>query len=194
VRSLKTERFSGHEQRMVPIVPRLIQLLKERLEEVGESTGQLVSVRGAGGRRRKMVAIMDLAGVERWDDSWQTLRRSCEIEWAQTYPQYAVSRWIGHSITVSGRHNANAVPDELFDKVAAHQATQKAAQHPAESGRTEPQIAFAEIPQEGRNPAGCADLRQDAAPCENIEKWSRGESNPRAKTVSRSPLRVCMVI
>lgn len=51
-------------------------------------------------------------------DTWQTLRRSCEIEWAQHYPQYAVSRWIGHSIIVSGRHYANAIPDELFARAA----------------------------------------------------------------------------
>ena len=32
------------------------------------------------------------------------------------YPQFAVSRWIGHSITVSGKHYASLVPDELFDR------------------------------------------------------------------------------
>jgi hypothetical protein len=36
-----------------------------------------------------------------------------------TFPQYAVSKWIGHSITVSGKHYANAVPDELFARAAA---------------------------------------------------------------------------
>lgn len=34
------------------------------------------------------------------------------------FPQFAVSKRIGHSIIVSGRHDANAVPDELFDKAA----------------------------------------------------------------------------
>ena len=43
------------------------------------------------------------------------------------FPQYAVSKWIGHSIAVSGKHYANDVPDELFDK-----ATQKAKQQAAE--------------------------------------------------------------
>lgn len=37
------------------------------------------------------------------------------------FPQYAVSKWIGHSITVSGKHYANGVPDELFDKAVARQ-------------------------------------------------------------------------
>ena len=34
------------------------------------------------------------------------------------FPQYAVSKWIGHSITISGRHYANDVPDELLDKAS----------------------------------------------------------------------------
>ena len=49
---------------------------------------------------------------------WQTLRSSCEKEWEMRFPQFAVSKRIGHSIIVSGRHDANAVPDELFDKAA----------------------------------------------------------------------------
>jgi hypothetical protein len=35
-----------------------------------------------------------------------------------TFPQYAVSKWIGHSTTVSGRHYANDVPDEMFEKAS----------------------------------------------------------------------------
>ena len=34
------------------------------------------------------------------------------------FPQYAVSKWIGHSIAVSGKHYANSVPDEVFDRAA----------------------------------------------------------------------------
>ena len=56
--------------------------------------------------------------VEPWKRLWQTLRQSCEKQLAMSFPQYAVSRWIGHSITISGRHYANDVPDELFAKAA----------------------------------------------------------------------------
>ena len=61
------------------------------------------------------MAIIERAGVEPWNTIWQTLRRSCEIERAHKYLQYAVSHWIGHSITASGRHDANTIPDESFD-------------------------------------------------------------------------------
>ncbi len=118
VRSPKTERYQGHEVRLVPIVARLLELLHERFDAVPEGEEFLVKIKGAGGRRRKMVAIMEKAGVEAWADTWQTLRRSCEIQWAQIYPQYAVSKWIGHSILVSGRHYANSIPDSLFDDAA----------------------------------------------------------------------------
>lgn len=132
VQSPKTERYAGHESRLVPIVPRLLELLQERFDAVPEGEEFLVKIKGAGGRRRKMVAIMESAGVEAWADTWQTLRRSCEIEWAQAYPQYAVSKWIGHSIVVSGKHYANSIPDELFARAAASQATPIPTQHAAE--------------------------------------------------------------
>jgi len=35
-----------------------------------------------------------------------------------SFPQFAVSKWIGHGIVVSGKHYVNAVPDELFSKAA----------------------------------------------------------------------------
>lgn len=38
-------------------------------------------------------------------------------------PQVAVSKRIGHRITVSGKHYANAVPDELFDRAAGIKTT-----------------------------------------------------------------------
>ncbi len=49
-----------------------------------------------------------------------------------TFPQLAVSRRIGHSITISGKHYANAVPDELFERAAKTPATcaQRQAQRP----------------------------------------------------------------
>jgi len=45
------------------------------------------------------------------------MRRNCETDWAQVYPQYVVSTWIGHGIEVSARHYLQ-VPEELYEKVA----------------------------------------------------------------------------
>ena len=53
------------------------------------------------------------------------MRKDCERDWAQLYPQYAVSAWIGHGIEVSARHYLQ-VPEELYDRVAATNQTQTA--------------------------------------------------------------------
>ena len=102
-----------------------------------------------------------------------------------TFPQYAVSKWIGHSITVSGWHYANAVPDELFDKAA-----QNTAQKLHETVRKSPQRVKQRQAQNASNPANCEDLRLSSSNCEQLGKWSRGESNPRAETVSKPRLHV----
>jgi integrase len=138
VRSPKTERHPGHAERLVPIEPALAALLQAQYDAAPEGTVNVVNLTGRGGRRRTLAAIIRRAGLEPWPDLWQTLRRSCEVRWATVHPQFAVSKWIGHSLTVSGRHYANVVPDELFQRVSG-QAAQKAAQHPPEPPRTIPQ-------------------------------------------------------
>ncbi len=103
------------------------------------------------------------------------------------FPQYAVSKWIGHSITVSGKHYANHVSDELFDR-AAREAVQNAVQQPAATARTASQSSKSGAPRKAHKPSNCEDLRDYASVCDEEKKWSRGESNPRAGTVSRSRL------
>ena len=95
-----------------------MSLVHDRFTEVEEGQQHLVTIGGSGAVVRQVRIIWQRAGVTPWERLWQTLRQSCEKEWAMKFPQYAVSKWIGHSITVSGRHYANNVPDELFAKAA----------------------------------------------------------------------------
>ncbi len=60
----------------------------------------------------KAVAILALAGFD-YSKPFHTLRKCCETDWAQQYPQHAVSEWIGHDITVSASHYLK-VPEELY--------------------------------------------------------------------------------
>ena len=134
VRSPKTERHAGHEQRLVPITPKFMAILQEAFDAAPEGQTQVVTIRSYAHMHKTFRAILRRAGIEPWKKLWQTLRSSCEKEWAMTFPQYAVSKWIGHSITISGKHYANSVPDELFDKaagVAPAKAAQKAAHNVA---------------------------------------------------------------
>ncbi len=177
VRSPKTERHAGHEQRTVPVCARLLRLLQARFDAAEEGEEQLITIKGAGSRRRKMVAIIERAGVEPWRDMWQTLRRSCEIEWAQTFPQYAVSRWIGHSISVSGKHYANAIPDELFERVGNHEA-QNAAQNTAEQPRTGKHRANNGDECNSRKHRAYTDLRSGAHECASANNGAGGNRTP----------------
>ena len=193
VRSPKTEHHAGHEHRMVPITPNLMRNLEDAFDAAKPGLEHIVTITASGQLRRRLVGIVKRAGVEPWPDVFQTLRRSCEKEWAAQFPQSAVSKWIGHSITVSGKHYANSVPDELFDKAAkstAREAVQNPVQHPAASARNSSQTQKRDEAHDADNPAVCGALQQSATGCVSEEQWSRGESNPRAGTVSRPRLHV----
>jgi len=195
VRSPKTEHHAGHEQRVVPITPNLMELLQERFDDCEEGEEHLVAIRGQGCIAKQVRAICARAGVEQWKRLWQTLRGSCEKEWAMTLPQYAVSRWIGHSITVSGRHYANAVPDELFDRAAGRMAdspsgAQRNAQRKASETAGNGQKSQAdETDGEVSNAFPFSNLQQFSDHFLPNEDWRRGESNPRPATDPDVPLR-----
>jgi integrase len=112
-------RQAGHEERVVPITDELLPILLAAFDEAPEGEHRLITLGQGGQRHRALRRICAAAGVAPWKDAFQTLRRSCEKQWAMEYPQFAVSKWIGHSITVSGRHYANDVPDELYARAAA---------------------------------------------------------------------------
>ena len=110
-----------------------------------------------------------------------------------SFPQFTVSKWIGHSITVSGKHYANDVPDELLDQAAGvveSEAVQNAVQHPSASARTASQSSKSGAPRKAHKPSTCDGLRDYASVCDEDKKWSRGESNPRAGTADGPRLHV----
>lgn len=199
-RSPKTERFAGKGRRIVPIVPELAAILLRRFDDAPEGETQLVKIRGAGARRRKMLAIAKRAGVELWDDCWQTLRRSAEIDFATDFPAFVAAKWLGHSPTVALRHYTTAVPDEMFHKATRHArrhenpAAQNPAQQASDSARNDTHRPGVETAGSAHNSGQSKDLRTGAEPSKTSNKWSRGESNPRPETVGLPPLRVCWVI
>jgi hypothetical protein len=71
----------------------------------------------------------------------------------EQHPQFAVSKWIGHSIEVSGKHYANAVPDELLAKAAtgAKGAAQTSAQNVQKSDSSAAQKAAQQPPEMSRD-------------------------------------------
>ena len=104
-----------------------------------------------------------------------------------------LSDWAQQHADELGKHYANDVPDELFDRIAntgETEAVQNPVQQPAEPARKLSQTANNESEQDDDNPVDCEALRSSATRCEQLGKWSRGESNPRAGTVSKPRLHV----
>jgi integrase len=111
-------------RRVVPIEPKLYQILLNAFDKAEEG-GERVCPISRHCLWRNFQVIRKRAGIEKWKDTFKVMRRNCETDWAQIYPQYAVSTWIGHNIQVSARHYLQ-VPEELYGKVAATNSTQTA--------------------------------------------------------------------
>ncbi len=107
-------------KRQVPIVPRLRQILLEAFERRSprQTLACQVSIHCLW---RNFTVIRQRAGLPAWKDAFQVMRRNCETDWAQQFPQYVVSEWIGHDITVSATHYLQ-VPAILFDQASGRTA------------------------------------------------------------------------
>ncbi len=111
----KTERHGGN-KRVVPIQPKLLALLTDAKANAPPEEDRICGGVSRHCLWRNFQVIRKHAGLAHWEDAFQVMRRNCETDWAQHFPQYAVSEWIGHDITVSAVHYL-AVPMELYQKV-----------------------------------------------------------------------------
>ncbi|MFN0132236.1 MAG: tyrosine-type recombinase/integrase [Phycisphaerales bacterium] len=103
--------------RIVPIVPRLRTILEAALREREPEIGEVLTL-STYNLHRTVIKAINTAGLIRWPDLFQTLRRSAETDFAMiNVPQHAVSAWIGHSVAVSVKHYLQ-VPSELYEKAA----------------------------------------------------------------------------
>ncbi len=112
----KTARFGGN-KRIVPIDPQLFDLLHEAKGKANPKAERICDDVSEHCLWRNFTVIRKRAGLHSWKDAFQVMRRNCETDWAQQYPQYAVSEWLGHSIMVSAMHYL-AIPEELYLKVS----------------------------------------------------------------------------
>jgi integrase len=106
-------------RRIVPIEPELYSILLEAFETASEGE-QMVIPKGTiitSNLWRDFGVICTRAGLKRWKKWCQVLRKNCETDWAQKYPQYAVSIWIGHDMNVSAQYYLQ-VPKQLYQEVS----------------------------------------------------------------------------
>jgi hypothetical protein len=85
-------------KRQVPIVPKLYAILLEVFEQAEEAQTLVCNV-SVFCLWRNFTVIRKTAGLPKWKDAFQVMRRNCETDWAQRFPQFVVSEWIGHALS-----------------------------------------------------------------------------------------------
>ncbi|MEM9368522.1 MAG: tyrosine-type recombinase/integrase [Planctomycetota bacterium] len=133
--------------RICPIFPELYPHL-ERAYQVAPKGAITVQNRytATSNIQTQLYRILEAAGLERWPDAFQNLRRSRETELMGRYPVKDVAGWIGNSVPVAMKHYA-VMMKTSFDEAVANGAggmtpispqfsphSQTLQGHPAESG------------------------------------------------------------
>ncbi len=107
--------------RVVPIVPRLHQILSESHARRDEDVERVVPL-SANNIHRTVANAATRAELKAWPDTFQALRRAAATDFAAIAPPHAVAAWMGHGINVSAKHYLQVTPD-LFDRAASPRGT-----------------------------------------------------------------------
>lgn len=102
VHSPKTERYTGREERTIPLFPRLkVELESLRKESNGD--GYVITT-SRGTVFKRLSDIVRAARLERWERLIQNLRSSRAIDVYKEYGELAEMEWIGHSLRTAKDH------------------------------------------------------------------------------------------
>lgn len=100
VRSPKTRRYEGQDQRTIPMCGPLRRRLRELPEGVMFPDYQL----SGSTIRSKLHSLCDRCGVPLWNKPWQNMRSTRETEWIANHSIQVVACWMGHSPMVALKH------------------------------------------------------------------------------------------
>ena len=100
--------------RVVPIFPELRPHLERAWDAAPEGADRIVTrYTPTDNIGTVMGRLIDRAGLDRWPDVFQNLRRSRETELMARYPVKDVAGWIGNSVPVAMKHYAMAMEDSF---------------------------------------------------------------------------------
>jgi len=162
VRSPKTEHHGGgHAVRLVPIIPRLREILADAFDAAAPGERSVVPMAARPGANLRTTAekVIERASVEKWPRLFQNLRASCETDWVQTYPAHVCAKWLGHSTTIAAQHYLQVRDAHFRDAIeggaksgaeSGAPAAQKAAQQPPAMDGNDPQAGTTNVVNRGR--------------------------------------------
>ncbi|MDP6720165.1 MAG: tyrosine-type recombinase/integrase [Pirellulaceae bacterium] len=124
-------------RRIVPIEPALYRLLLDAFDDALPGEDNVVPTRlvRRNNLELRLKAAIRRAGLQPWAKPYQVLRSNRETDWAQRYPQYVVSAWMGHNMSVSEKHYLQ-VPAELYDTASRSDSERSATRSATKKPRT----------------------------------------------------------
>ncbi len=174
VSSPKTE-SQGKPWRVVPVAPRLAELLSDAWELAPAGAGHVVDLpqyRGKSGNwvgcnlRTQLARLMRRAGVL-WKRPFRVLRSSCVTDWAREHPVHCVAAWAGHTVPVAGRHYLTVTDADFARATGGAKSGAPAAQKEAQ------QASAARCGERQSSPqalGGCEPVPLDAVPNSLLHK------------------------
>jgi len=188
VRSPKTEHHGGgHAVRLVPIVPRLREILADAFEAAapGEQFVVPMAARPGANLRTTAEKVIERAGVDAWPRLFQNLRASCETDWVQRYPAHVCAKWLGHSPTIAAQHYLQVRDAHFQDAIAGgpDRSNQSGAESGAESGARAAHFE-AQHPTAGCRKKSHASITTAAIPERNSLSLGAGENRQTNKVGS----------
>lgn len=119
IRSPKTERFEGREQRVIPLFPEL----RTELERQRAITGELAYVLPDCGCHANVyntvIRIIGRAGLVPWPKPFNNMRASREMDLLESFPAHVVAAWLGHS-TITERKYYVYAREEDYERGATY--------------------------------------------------------------------------
>lgn len=133
ITSPKTEGYEGKDHRIVPLFPRLHELLRELYESESRDPEFVVSCREPGiNWRKKLNSLIKLAKLEVWPKLFHNLRASRESELYRQYPLDTVCKWLGHNPATAALHYLHDPNlDGSFQRAITEGRTEQPSKKPA---------------------------------------------------------------
>lgn len=180
VTSPKTEHHADGATRVVPIVPRLHDVLMAAFTAAEPGTVHVVPrLRQADTNLRTHAhRIFHRAGLEPPPKLFVNLRASCATDWAREHGGHVAAKWCGHSPLIALRHYAQVRPED-FQRATGRLAGGQDKARPEAHQKAHPQ---------GREPANTDGKRSPKTPANQAEnalvaagsgdkKWAQQDSN-----------------
>ena len=114
-RSPKTERHEGKEQRTIPLFPRLKTALEEAQKVASNKDTYILAGNGWDSKRQaiadgkagtlcEMTDFVKKAGLPNPGSIPTNMRGSCSTDLKQSFPEFVVDSWLGHSSNIAHKH------------------------------------------------------------------------------------------